>query len=355
MILRALQHELGVHSKHLSLAPGLFKLEQKLKNNYMKQLGLLFGLMIGSMAMYAQKANLVIFSDEGTKFYLVVNGLRVNDQSLTNVRLTDLNADYVKAKIVFEDPLIPDIEKNTLMLVRGHEVTYNVKKNKKGQMVCNAYSDVELSQIPAQSANQQTIVYTNVPPNDGIVIRTGNMGGTTTTTTTTTTTGTTGTGTTDVISTNVGVGGVGMNVTIVDGTGGTVNGSTTSTTTTTYSSTSTTSTGNGGTTTTYMNNDCIYGMSETDFRAAKNSISSATFEDTKTSTFKQVVSSKCVTTKQVKEMLQLFTFEETKLELAKYAYTYVSDPSNYYTINDIFTFDMSKDELSNYVMSNKRN
>lgn len=311
----------------------------------MKKLSLLIGFLGILLTSYAQKGNLVIFSDEGTKFFVVVNGIRVNDQALSNVRLTDLNYDYVKAKIVFENELIPDIDKNTLMLQRGYEVSYVVKKNKKGETVCNWYSSVELAQAPVNNANQQTIVYTSVPPNDGIVVRTG-VGGTTTTTTTTTTTS----GNTNTVNANVGVNGVGMNVSIYDGTGN-VNG----TTTTTYSTTTTTTNSNVDNTNYNTYNDCIYGMNETDFRAAKNSISSGSFEDTKISTFKQVVSSKCVNTKQVKEMLQLFTFEESKLEMAKYAYTYVADPSNYYTINDIFTFDSSKDELSNYVMSNKRN
>jgi hypothetical protein len=316
------------------------------KKMIMKKMTLFFGLMIGALVTYAQTANLVIFSDEGSKFFVVVNGLRVNDQAQSNVRVTGLNADYVNTKIVFENELIPDIEKKTLMLARGNEATYVIKKNKKGEVVCNYYSEVPLNQAPVNSSNQQTVVYTNVPPNNGVVIRTGN--GTTTTTTTTTT------GVTDV-NANMNVGGVGMNVTIYDSNGGVVNGSTTSTTTTSYSSTSTTGNTNynNGTTTTY-NNNCIYGMSDSDFRTAKSSISSSTFEDSQMSTFKQVVSSKCVITSQVKEMLQLFTFEETKLAMAKYAYTYVADPSNYYSINDIFTFDNSKTELSNYVMSNKR-
>ena len=320
----------------------------------MKQLGLFFGLMVGSVMMYAQSSNLVIFSDEGTKFFLVVNGLRVNDQALSNVRLTGLNADYVHAKIVFENEMLPDIDKKSLLLARGNEVTYTIKTNKKGEVVCNYYSEVPLNQIPAQTANQQTIIYTNVPPNNGVVIRTGNGGSTTTTTTTTTTGGTTG------VNANVAVGGVGMNVTVYDANGGAVNGSTTSTTTTTYSTSSTT---NGTTTytdnynngnTTYYNNNCIYGMSESDLRSAKSSMSSTSFDDTKVNTFKQIVSSKCVITSQVKELLQIFDFEDNKLAMAKYAYTYVADPSNYYSINDIFTFDNNKTDLSNYVMNNKR-
>lgn len=315
----------------------------------MKNLVLFLGLMVGTFTLKAQTANLVIFSDDGSRFFVVVNGLRVNDQAQTNVRVTGLNADYVNCKIVFENELLPDIEKKTLMLVRGEEVTYVVKKNKKSEIVCNYYSQVPLDQAPVNSSNQQTVVYSNVPYNDGVVIRTGNGTVSSTTTTTTTTTGNNG-----VVNANVGVGGVGMNVTVYDGTG-TINGSTTTTTTTTYSSTSTT----GGTTTfndnTNVNNNCIYGMSSTDLNAAKSSLSNASFDDTKKSTFKQIVSSKCIITSQVKELLGEFSFEDTKLEMAKYAYSYVADPSNYYTINDIFTFDSNKEELSDYVTNNRRN
>ncbi len=316
----------------------------------MKNLVLFLSLMVGSLTMNAQTGNLVIFSDEGSRFFVVVNGLRVNDQAQTNVRVTGLNADYVSCKIVFENELTPDIEKKTLMLVRGEEVTYVIKKNKKSETVCNYYSQVPLNQAPVNNSNQQTVVYSNVPYNDGVVVRTGNGTVSSTTTTTTTTTGNNGT-----VNANVGVGGVGMNVTIYDGTG-TINGSTT-TTTTTYSSTTTT----GGNTTytdntnTNYNNNCIYGMSNSDLNAAKSSLNSSSFDDTKKSTFKQIVSSKCIITSQVKELLEVFTFEETKLEMAKYAYSYVADPSNYYTINDIFTFDSSKEELSDYVTSNRRN
>jgi hypothetical protein len=321
----------------------LHQTERKKQVN-MKNIVLFLSLMVGSLTIKAQTGNLVIFSDDGSKFFVVVNGLRVNDQAQTNVRVTGLNADYVSCKVVFENELTPDIVKKTLMLAKGHEVTYKIKKNNKGETVCNWYSDVELAQAPTNSANQQTVIYSNVPYNDGTVIRTGN-GTTSTNTTTTTTTGNNGT-----VNANVGVGGVGMNVTIYDGTG-TVSGtsSTTTTTTTTYSSTNTTDATN-----TNYNNNCIYGMSNTDLNAAKNSMNSTSFDDTRVTTFKQIVSSKCIITSQVKELLQLFSFEDNKLDMAKYAYAYVADPSNYYTINDIFTFDSNKSELSTYVTNNQR-
>jgi hypothetical protein len=48
-------------------------------------------------------------------------------------------------------------------------------------------------------------------------------------------------------------------------------------------------------------------------------------------------------------ILQLFTFEDNKLELAKFAYDYCIDRENYYRVNDVFTFSSSKDELSRFL------
>jgi hypothetical protein len=55
------------------------------------------------------------------------------------------------------------------------------------------------------------------------------------------------------------------------------------------------------------------------------------------------------TSQQVKELLQLFTFENNKLDLAKYAYRKTMDRRNYYIVNDVFAFSNSKDELARYI------
>lgn len=316
----------------------------------MKKIYLSLLATLSTIASYAQTSNLVVFSDEGKKFYLVINGRQVNDQSLSNVRVTDLDGDYVHARVVFEDKRDPSVEKKILLLSQGNEVTYVLKKNKKGETVFRSYSEVPLSMVPAQIANQPTLSYSTAASNDESV----NKSEYSTTSTTTTTTGATG-----ILGANVNIGGVNMNVTIQDN-GTMLNGSST-TTTSTYSTTTTNT--NANTNTQYNNsnnentnysNDCVNGMSETELREAKKSISSSTFADTMENTFKQIVSNKCVTTKQVKQMLQLFTFEESKLDMAKYAYGYVADPANYYSVNDIFTHSSSKDELSEYCMENKR-
>jgi len=51
----------------------------------------------------------------------------------------------------------------------------------------------------------------------------------------------------------------------------------------------------------------------------------------------------------VKELVGLFTFESSKLEIAKAAYGRTIDKNNFYQVNDAFTFSSSVDELSEYI------
>lgn len=96
------------------------------------------------------------------------------------------------------------------------------------------------------------------------------------------------------------------------------------------------------------NNGCV--VSATDMTDIKKSINAASFDNTKVTTAKQILSAKkCFTVAQIKEILGLFSFESSKLEVAKYAYDFCIDKSNYYQVNDVFSFSSSKDDLSNYV------
>jgi hypothetical protein len=288
--------------------------------------------------MAQQFTNLVVFTEQGERFTVVLNGLRINEKPETNVKIADLNTEYYKAKIVFDDANIPDMDKN-IMLKYGSEVTYVIKKNKKGEYVMNYFSEAPLAQLPPPPPNQTRIVYGQVPPNNGIVIR----GGTTTTTTTTTTVSDP-----NVVSGNVNVNGINMNVTISDPY---MTGS--STTTTTYSSTTTgTTVDNSGTT--YVQEGCMYPMGSNDFSSAKSSISSKSFEDSKLTVAKQIIDANCVSSQQVKEIMLLFSFEETRLDFAKYAYHKVTDPNNYYKLNDAFSYETSIDELNQHIQSNRR-
>jgi len=92
-------------------------------------------------------------------------------------------------------------------------------------------------------------------------------------------------------------------------------------------------------------------MSPIDFSNVKNSISSKAFEDSKYTIAKQVLNSNCLLTNQVKEIMLLFSFEETRLDFAKFAYGRTYDIGNYYQLNDAFTFESTIDELNEYIES----
>ncbi len=98
---------------------------------------------------------------------------------------------------------------------------------------------------------------------------------------------------------------------------------------------------------------CSMAMDAGEFNDAKSSISSKSFEDSKMKVAKQVADNNCFSTSQVKELMGLFTYEDSKLDFAKYAYAYTVDKNNYYKINDAFTYESSISDLQAYIKANK--
>jgi hypothetical protein len=94
---------------------------------------------------------------------------------------------------------------------------------------------------------------------------------------------------------------------------------------------------------------CPWPMSDADFKGVKESIASKSFEDSKLTMAKQVLNSNCLFSSQVKEIMLLFSFEDTRLELAKAGYGHTYDIGNYYKVNDAFTFESSIDDLNAYI------
>ena len=95
--------------------------------------------------------------------------------------------------------------------------------------------------------------------------------------------------------------------------------------------------------------NCDYPMSDDRFTNARNSISSKDFEDSKLTIALQVIKSNCLYVSQIKQIMMLFEFEDTKLEFAKEAYNYTYDINNYYELNDVFDFESSTEELNQYI------
>ena len=94
-------------------------------------------------------------------------------------------------------------------------------------------------------------------------------------------------------------------------------------------------------------------MSDFDFSQAKETLRKEWFENTRMTTAKQIIDRNYFTSQQVKDILLLFTFENNRLEIAKYAYGKTVDKGNYFIVNDAFTFNSNKEKLSEYIRDYK--
>ena len=105
----------------------------------------------------------------------------------------------------------------------------------------------------------------------------------------------------------------------------------------------------------HNNNDPRYdnnnsrAMNNTDFTQAKETLRREWFENTRLETAKQIIDRNYFTSQQVKEMVLLFTFENNRLDIAKYAYSRAIDKGNYFMLNDAFTFNNNKEALKEYI------
>ena len=318
----------------------------------MKKLITFSFLLFCSINLFAQTtSNIIVFTEQGEQFWLVVNGVKQNNDPQTNVKVTGLNQPSYKVKVIFKDNTIPDLDKTVYLMDGGNPVvgewSYNIKKNNKNEYVMRQLSYVPIAQAAPPAPNQQVIVFGTVPTT--AVVTTQPTGGTVTQQTTTTTTSNP-----DNVNMNMNIGGVGLNMN-VNVSGMDVNSSQTTTTTTTITTNGTTVVGTQQpTTVVYVPGysgptGCAMPMAPTDFEAAKSTISSQSFASSKVTVAKQIANSNCFTADQVKQLVQLMDFEADKLEVAKYCYAHTYDKGNYFKINDAFEFSSSVDELNQYI------
>lgn len=308
-------------------------------------------IIVVHTAMAQIKSNVILFTDNGEKFTAIMNGLRMNEEPATHVKMTDLTGEFYKLKVIFADPSLGEKTFNlNLSMNAGMETTCNITKNKKGEYVLRYMGSVPIAEASPAPAGTKTVVYSeNLPPETAPVNQTVIHQTTTTTSQS---------GTSDNISVSMGVnagetgGSISINVSGMDPNMTTQHTTVTHTTTTTTTTSATPAlappppsylpgyTGPIG---------CPVPLSPTEFSDLKKSIASKSFEESKMTIAKQVVGNSCLLTSQVKDLMLLFSFEESRLDLAKFAYGRTYDIGNYYKVNDAFTFESSIEELNQFI------
>ena len=293
---------------------------------------MLFLLSSGTITAQAIGA-LTIFSEEGDKFFLILNGQRQNEVAKTNVRVDGLTQPNYNVKIIFENTSLPEVSKNYLAIADAQDgtmmdITYKVKHDKNG-----------VPKLPMMPVSYIPYKQTTQAPADAYVVHYGAPVQTTVNTTTTTTAASPNS------AVNVNVNGLNMDVKITDPNVTTVQTTTTRTTTTTterepaYHEEHHTHAGCKG----------EWPMNASDFASALSTIKGQGFDETKLSTAKQIAGSNCLSTNEITDICKVFGFEETKLDFAKFAYAHCTEPQNYFKVNNVFGFTSSVDDLNKFI------
>lgn len=303
----------------------------------------------------AQNSTLTIFSEDGDNFTLFVNGERKNNSPATNVKSASLSGDGCKVRIVFQNPTLPEISK-FLMLTANEETTFGITKNKKGGYALRL---VSTAPVTAQEHSVNNGNGNAAPRNRGsdevmtTTTKTASSGNASPQNTTSTSdnvsmkmSASNGDNVNFSMSVNVSAEESkpkdnAQNATVSVNIKAPAEQNTEAVTTTT----TTTSNSNQA----VSNRNCE--MSNSDYQNALSSIQSKTFADTRMSVARQALKNHCVTVQQVKGMVELFTFENDKLDFLKHAYPYTSDKENYYTLGNVFTHESTVEELNEFLES----
>ncbi|MDD5361729.1 MAG: DUF4476 domain-containing protein [Ignavibacteria bacterium] len=90
-------------------------------------------------------------------------------------------------------------------------------------------------------------------------------------------------------------------------------------------------------------------INEKDFSELMTSLGNMSYDDNKREMISMVLDKYYVTSEHVKSLLTAVTFENNKLEVAKYAYARTVDKENYYKVLSSFTFESTIEELKDFI------
>lgn len=94
-------------------------------------------------------------------------------------------------------------------------------------------------------------------------------------------------------------------------------------------------------------------MNDNTFGAFLEAIRRESFDDSRKAIARTGIDQNWFTSAQAKQLLTTFSFEASKLEIAKYMYGKTLDPKNYFIVYNVFSFSKSKEELAEYVRTFK--
>ncbi|NLB86469.1 MAG: DUF4476 domain-containing protein [Bacteroidales bacterium] len=345
----------------------------------------IFSLILG-YTLNAQTNNLVVFTENGEEFILFINSVKQNSSPMASVQAKDV-APSCKIRMSFDNKSIPEFNQNFWTESENMEITLVVKQNNKGKYVMRQVSEISRLESANVSNHDSNATYEDpgiAVSNEPVNIQISHPSQTSETVVTTTTVTTeknprdmnkhSDKGRDENVSIGLQIGEDGIKINAKDGDEGfnmSITGSESHRKTeskkhsqTISTTTTTTTTTTSGTTIVPAQEEaqvviveettivrCPSATSNADFNDILNNIKSINFEETKLSTAKQICKSECFSADQIIEINDVFNFEDSRLEFAKYAYDYVYDASKYYKVNSSFKFSSSIDDLNEFLQT----
>ena len=97
-------------------------------------------------------------------------------------------------------------------------------------------------------------------------------------------------------------------------------------------------------------------VNPTEYKNIITTLKNEKFNTNKVSSAKQMIQTKkCFTAQQIKGIVELFSYENSRLEIARFGYDYTINQSNYYsTVSQALDFENSKKNLLNYINTKTR-
>lgn len=92
-------------------------------------------------------------------------------------------------------------------------------------------------------------------------------------------------------------------------------------------------------------------ISDVMFQQLKSTVESESFDSSRVELLESTLMNNFFTSHQIKELMQLFSFDSSRLLFAKSAYTRTVDPENYFVVREALSFSSSKTELTKYINS----
>jgi hypothetical protein len=288
--------------------------------------------------------NLVVFSNDGEKFILILNGEKQNLYPEVKVKVTGLNLKVYKVNLLFENKSMKPHNTDLTFFSTNAECTFALNPHgKKHTMdyVTSTPIDPSLVQNTNTNTNTTNSNNTNTTKSTGT--------GTSTSSTNTNTNSTSG-GNSDLsVKTKLGTIGVGNNGVKIGGKG--VNMNVNEKTKTANSSVNVL--GNNISMNKSLKTGCKSPMAGLDFDESKKTVVSQTGDSTRMIAAEKIINSNCMLTAQVQELMGLFTKDITRLHFAKKAYAHTSDLSNYGKLEDSFSSEEGKKDFKDFVKNSK--